>query len=47
LSRVPVLGWLFKTKRKEDNHEELLIFITPRIIKRPDVPTQAQALLYN
>jgi len=47
LSRVPVLGWLFKTKRKEDNHEELLIFITPRIIKRPDVPSQAQALLYN
>ncbi|MDH3598773.1 MAG: type IV pilus secretin PilQ [Candidatus Tectomicrobia bacterium] len=47
LSRIPVLGWLFKTKRKEDNHEELLIFITPRIIKQPDVPGQAQALLYN
>jgi type IV pilus assembly protein PilQ len=47
LSRVPVVGWLFKTKRKEDNHEELLIFITPRIIKRPDMPSQARASLYN
>jgi type IV pilus assembly protein PilQ len=47
LSRVPVLGWLFKTNRNEDNHEELLIFITPRIIKQPDVPSQAQASLYD
>ena len=46
-SRIPVLGWLFKTERNEDNHEELLIFITPRIIKRPDVSAQAQASLYN
>jgi type II secretory pathway component GspD/PulD (secretin) len=44
---VPVLGWLFKTNRNEDNHEELLIFITPRIIKQPDVPSQAQASLYD
>ena len=32
---VPVLGWLFKKKQKEFNTNELLIFITPRIITQP------------
>ncbi len=31
LSRIPILGWLFKTKTTENNKEELLIFITPNI----------------
>ncbi len=31
LSRIPILGWLFKTKAKKNNKEELLIFITPKI----------------
>ncbi len=43
LSNVPGVGWLFRNTRKEDRHEELLIFITPRIIKQPDVPSQAHA----
>jgi len=34
LSKVPILGWLFKKERKEDTTSELLIFITPRIVKR-------------
>lgn len=36
LSKVPVLGWLFKstTRTKDDN--ELMIFITPKIIDSPD-----------
>ena len=33
LHRVPLLGWLFKTDRKVDDSDELLIFITPRIAK--------------
>jgi len=33
LHRVPLLGWLFKTERRLDDSDELLIFITPRIAK--------------
>jgi type IV pilus assembly protein PilQ len=33
LHRVPLLGWLFKRERVEDSSRELLIFITPRILK--------------
>ncbi len=33
LSHIPLLGWLFKTQTKADNKTELLIFITPTIIK--------------
>jgi len=33
LGDIPVLGWLFKRKRVSDLKTNLLIFITPRIIK--------------
>ena len=33
LGDVPVLGWLFKNENKTDNKTELLIFITPRVLK--------------
>ncbi len=33
LSKIPLLGWLFKSTSKIDNKEELLIFITPRIVQ--------------
>ncbi len=33
LMKVPYLGWLFKTDRDEDNTEDLLFFITPRIVR--------------
>jgi len=33
LSKIPVIGWFFKSKSKVEENEELLIFITPRIIK--------------
>jgi type IV pilus assembly protein PilQ len=33
LGKIPILGWLFKTKDHINNTSELLIFITPRIIK--------------
>jgi len=32
LRKLPVIGWLFKSKSKSDDLEELLIFITPRIV---------------
>ena len=34
LSKIPLLGWLFKRETKETSSEELLIFITPRIVKQ-------------
>ncbi|HID32401.1 MAG TPA: type IV pilus secretin PilQ, partial [bacterium (Candidatus Stahlbacteria)] len=33
LGDVPVLGYLFKTKQRNSNRRELLVFITPRIVK--------------
>ncbi|MCK5507513.1 MAG: type IV pilus secretin PilQ [Desulfobacterales bacterium] len=33
LSKIPLLGWLFKSNEKSDDKEELLIFITPRIVQ--------------
>jgi type IV pilus assembly protein PilQ len=33
MSRIPLLGWLFRRDSIQDESRELLIFITPRIIK--------------
>ncbi len=33
LGDIPVLGHLFKTTAKDDNKDELLIFVTPRILR--------------
>jgi type IV pilus assembly protein PilQ len=33
LANVPILGHLFKNHRRTDENQELLIFITPRVIK--------------
>ncbi|MFM7735732.1 MAG: type II and III secretion system protein, partial [Alphaproteobacteria bacterium] len=38
LARIPVIGWLFKTTRDFDNRQELLVFITPRVVWRPAAP---------
>jgi type IV pilus assembly protein PilQ len=35
LMKLPLLGWLFRTDRKDVTTSELLIFITPRIIEKP------------
>jgi len=32
LANIPIIGHLFKNKRRSDENEELLIFITPRVI---------------
>jgi len=33
LSQIPLLGWFFKAKSNIDSKDELLIFITPRIVQ--------------
>ena len=33
LMKVPLLSWLFKRSKRSENLEELLIFITPKVIK--------------
>lgn len=33
LSNVPLLGHLFKNRRMRNENDEMLIFITPRVIK--------------
>jgi type IV pilus secretin PilQ/predicted competence protein len=32
-SKIPILGWLFKRESKNDERKDLLIFISPKIIK--------------
>jgi type IV pilus assembly protein PilQ len=41
LSQVPVLGWLFQKTLDRDDNEELLIFLTPRIIRQPEKQRRA------
>jgi type IV pilus assembly protein PilQ len=33
VSKIPIIGWLFKSRETSLQHDELLIFITPRIVK--------------
>jgi len=32
-SKIPILGWLFKRENKEDLRKDLLIFVSPRLMK--------------
>ena len=33
LSRIPLLGWLFKSSDRSESTDELMIFLTPRIVR--------------
>lgn len=33
LGNIPVIGWMFRSTTQEDNKNELLIFVTPKILK--------------
>jgi type IV pilus assembly protein PilQ len=33
LNKIPVLGWLFKSTSDTTEERELLIFVTPRVIR--------------
>jgi type IV pilus assembly protein PilQ len=37
LGRIPILGFFFRDERETDSRQELLIFITPRIINRQTI----------
>ena len=39
LGSIPVLGWLFKSTSRNNNRNELLVFITPRILGQLDSQT--------
>jgi len=43
LSRIPILGWLFRKNLKQDNKTELLIFITPTIIQEKNLMEKASS----
>ncbi len=34
LGKIPILGFLFRNQTDQDDHTEMLIFITPRILNR-------------
>ncbi|MFZ3156093.1 MAG: secretin and TonB N-terminal domain-containing protein [Smithella sp.] len=37
LQKIPVLGWLFKTENINRNKKQLLVFVTPRILKGDNI----------
>jgi type IV pilus assembly protein PilQ len=39
LRKIPVLGWLFKVEENDDQTQELLIFITPRVVQLAQIGT--------
>jgi type IV pilus assembly protein PilQ len=38
LGNLPIIGWFFRNHTEQDDHTELLIFITPRILNRQATP---------
>jgi len=46
LSSIPVLGWLFRRDRDNDESDELLIFLTPRIIRQDETGKRRMTLSY-
>ncbi|HEY5864188.1 MAG TPA: type II and III secretion system protein, partial [Candidatus Tectomicrobia bacterium] len=42
LSNLPVIGWLFRREQEQDDSDELLIFLTPRIIRQTDATEKRQ-----
>ena len=36
LSRIPIIGSLFRTNNNNDSERELIIFVTARIVRRAD-----------
>ena len=39
--KIPIIGYFFRTKSDSDQHTELLVFITPRILNRQAAATTA------
>lgn len=51
VSKIPVFGWLFKSRQKENSQTNLFVFITPKIISNFDesetLTAQKQLLLHQ
>jgi type IV pilus assembly protein PilQ len=45
LSNIPVIGWLFRKERQQDDSDELLIFLTPRIIRQEEATDKRRTAL--
>jgi type IV pilus assembly protein PilQ len=45
LQKIPVLGWLFKTEDIARHKQELLIFVTPKILKRENFQESAEKII--
>jgi len=43
LGKIPLLGFFFRTTATQDDHTELLVFITPRILNRAAATTASAA----
>lgn len=44
LRKIPVVGWLFKSRTSEINKNELLVFLTPRILNLQDQGDAGEAI---
>jgi type IV pilus assembly protein PilQ len=45
LQKIPVLGWLFKTENINKGKKQLLIFVTPRILKGDNFGERAEKII--
>jgi type IV pilus assembly protein PilQ len=43
LGKIPLLGWFFRATAEQDDHTELLIFISPKILNRSATTVAAGA----
>ncbi len=44
LRHIPIVGWLFKQKRYDENKNELLLFLTPRILNSTEGTIKSEEL---
>jgi type IV pilus assembly protein PilQ len=47
LRRVPALGWLFKRALRSDHREELLVFLTPKVVAPGTAPLPTAGQLWE
>ena len=45
LQKIPILGWLFKTESTDRSRRQLLIFITPKILKTEGFSESAEKII--
>ena len=45
LYQIPILGWLFKTENTEKHKKQLLVFVTPKILKVDDIAGSAEKVI--